>query len=596
VRRLLRRASELTVMPDTPSAWLAGAHAFRADDPDPETQNELDELLREPNLAELRERFGEHLTFGTAGLRGLLGAGDNRMNRRVVAQTTAGLCAYLKAKQPDAALRGLCVAFDARHKSREFAAEVMAVANGAGFVVHAFDDVTPTPLLAFAVLDRAAAGGVMITASHNPAAYNGYKVYLADGAQLLEPHDAGIAQASLACGPVLALPRLTREAAIAAGLLRSLADIERRYLAGLEARLQPEPPQPEQRVAYTALHGVGEHWARAALELAGARHVTSVTAQATPDPTFPTVAFPNPEEPGALDMLLALGQDAQADLALANDPDADRLAVAARTTSHELQVLTGNELGVLLADYLLTHAAQDGRNLVVSSIVSTPLVGRICAAHAARWEATLTGFKWIVQRGLELQAREGLRFVLGFEEALGYCIGTLVHDKDGIAAAAHTVRMASWHASRGATLHAALETLYRRHGLFESRQLSIALSGEAGVAKLQSSMQRLRTQPPLRIAGRSVTSRLDLETGVLVHGSQRSAATLAKSNLLTFELEHAQRITIRPSGTEPKLKIYLDCTTPIAVDEPLPAARARVRRMLESIARDFLQQAGLESR
>jgi phosphomannomutase len=580
---------------DSPAHWLARAQAFRADDPDPETQRELDALLLQGDSAELRDRFSERLAFGTAGLRGLIGAGDNRMNRRVVAQTSAGLCAYLLASSPTAQQRGLCVAFDARHKSREFAEEVIAIACGAGFVVHAFESVTPTPLLAFAVLDRAAVGGVMITASHNPAAYNGYKVYLADGAQLLEPHDARIARASLNCGPVLTLPRLTREAALQAGLLRSLDDIEARYLARLGSELKPQAPQPELRVAYTAMHGVGEHWARAALQLAGARDVHSVAAQATPDATFPTVAFPNPEEPGALDMLLELGNAVQAQIALANDPDADRLAVAARTATNELQVLTGNELGVLLTDYLLTHAASDGKNLVVSSIVSTPLVGKICHAHAAHWETTLTGFKWIVQRGLELQAQAGLRMQLGFEEALGYCVGSLVHDKDGIAAAAHTVRMAAWHASRGASLHDALEALYRRHGLFESRQLSITLSGPAGVAKLEACMQRLRAQPPSSLAERPVTQWLDLEAGICVRGTTRSATTLPNSNVLSFELENSQRITIRPSGTEPKLKIYLDCVTVIAPDEPIQVARTRVQRILDDVARDFLAQAGLES-
>jgi phosphomannomutase len=524
-----------------------------------------------------------------------LGAGDNRMNRRVVAQTTSGLCAYLAASAPDARERGLCVGFDGRHKSREFADEVVAIASGAGFLVHAFEDMAPTPLLAFAVLDRAAVGGVMITASHNPAAYNGYKVYLADGAQLGEPHDAHIAQAILACGPVLALPRMTRQAAQAAGRLRSLTQIDARYLSGLRAQLRPQPPQPELRVAYTAMHGVGERLARAALQVAGVRELHSVAAQAEPDPGFPTVAFPNPEEPGAMDMLLALASDMRADLAIANDPDADRLALAARSPTSGMQMLSGNEVGILLADYLLTHSPADGKSLVVSSIASTPLVGRIAHAHGARWETTLTGFKWIVQRGLELHEREGLRFVLGFEEALGYCIGTLVHDKDGIAGAAHAVRMAAWHAARGASLHEALETLYRRHGLFESRQRAITLSGQAGLTKLRASMQRLRTQPPIRIADRPVTSRLDLldpEAG-RVQGTAHRPTSLPRSDVLSFELEGAHRVTIRPSGTEPKLKIYLDCMTALAPDESLLAARRRVQAIMDEIEHDFVRHASL---
>ena len=673
--------------------WLARARAFRADDPDPETCAELDALLArlpEPAVeAELRDRFETRLGFGTAGLRGLLGAGDNRMNRRVVAQTTSALCAQLLAAVPDAAGRGLCIGFDGRHKSRDFAAEACAIAGGAGFVVHLFEVPVATPLLAYAVRERAAAGGVMITASHNPAAYNGYKVYWEDGAQLNTPHDAEIAR-RIAAGPAaLTLPRLAPADARAQARLRSLAPLVERYLSALERELGPaaatrsqlaatdlaaqsglapdgppldrspsaleralgpaattpaplaaadpaaqpglppdapprdRSPQPLDRalgpaattpapliaadpaaqpglspdapplhgaldgaggamprVAYSALHGVGEPFARAALARAGVTEVVSVAEQAEPDPDFPTVRFPNPEEPGALDRLLALAAHSGVDLALANDPDADRLAAAIPTPTG-WRALTGNELGVLLCDYLLERAPRDGKNLVVTTIVSTPLTARVAATHGAQLAITLTGFKWIVRRAREL-ASTGLRPVLGFEEALGYCIGDLVRDKDGIAGAAHVARMAAWHAARGHTLHEALEALYRRHGLFESRQISLALSSHEQMQALSARLAALRGNPPAQLAGLPVTGCRDL-----LHAPPPD---LPPSDVFGFELAHAHRITIRPSGTEPKLKIYLDLGQQLTAAEPLNAARAQLDELARRINEDLRER------
>jgi phosphomannomutase len=516
----------------------------------------------------------------------------------------------LAQASPDAAQRGLCIGFDGRHKSREFAEEARAIACGAGFVVYAFEEVCATPLLAFAVRDRAAVGGIMITASHNPAAYNGYKVYLHDGAQLRQPQDAGMAQAIRRVGPALALPRLSRERAHTAGLLRALDGVEARYLASLASELavmSPTPrelaarsptaselaarsPTPSERaalspagadtglsVAYTALHGVGAALARKALALAGVEQLHVVAGQAEPDAAFPSVAFPNPEEPGAMDALLELANARHCDLAIANDPDADRVAVGARAADGGMRVLSGNALGVLLADHLLSHAPQDGKNLLVSTIVTTPMVGRIARAHGARWETTLTGFKWILPRALELEAQQGLRLVLGFEEALGYCVGTRVRDKDGIATAAHVVRMAAEHAAHGRSLHDALDALYRRHGLFESRQLSINLPGADGRARIEACMAKLRAEPPASIAGRPVSAVLDLL-------ADDPTAALPKSDVIRIELDGAQRITVRPSGTEPKLKIYLDCVAEVAENETLSAARARAEQCAEQLS------------
>ena len=439
----------------------------------------------------------------------------------------------------------------------------------------------------------------MVTASHNPAAYNGYKVYWENGAQLSAPHDVEIAGTIARDASVLALPRLTRPAARAAGLWQSLTGLEDSYLRGLAARLgAPPSPRLTPSVAYTALHGVGEPLARAALQLAGVTAIESVLEQAEPDPDFPSVRFPNPEEPGTTERVLALAERTGATLALANDPDADRLAAMARTNDGTLAALSGNELGLLLCDYLLQQAPRDGRNLIVTTLVSTPLAAAVARDHAARLEVTLTGFKWIVGRALELE-RAGFRFVLGFEEAIGYCIGDLVRDKDGIAAAAHVARMSEWYAARSVdqtsaaaspppSLHAALEALYRKHGLIESSQVSLAVPpSAAALDQLQRRLQQLRTQPLTQLAGLTVSARRDL-----LDAEARAQPDWPPTDMLCFELEDRHRVTIRPSGTEPKIKVYIDCAARLSTQDSLGAVRDQLAEVATQIADDLRQRLG----
>jgi phosphomannomutase len=640
------------------SALLAAACAFRDDDPDAGTRGEAEGLIARAEgvstgrgsgsetetgdvWVELAERFGSELTFGTAGLRGLIGAGHHRMNRRVVARTTAALCSYLAARFPDARARGICLGFDGRHQSRAFADEVAAVAWGAGFVVHWLDEMAPTPLVAFSVLDRAAVSGIVITASHNPAQYNGYKVYLDDGAQLGSPADREIEHERTRIGSTLALPRLTRAQALTAGLAPSIAGVADRYVAQVAAAVGRDTGTPlPLRAAYTAMHGVGEPLARRVFVAIGALDIHSVAEQATPDPDFPTVTFPNPEEPGALDRVLALGENIGADIAIANDPDADRLAVAARVRaaaaspqsaegSHTSRVetapdtaslgalaaLSGNELGVLLADHLLSRAPRDGKNVVVSTIVSTPLLDRVVRDHGAECVRTLTGFKWIIGRALQLSHERGLRCVLGFEEALGYCIGDTVRDKDGIGAAAHALHMAELHARAGRTLHDALELLYRRHGLCQSSQVSFTRAGASGLAEIQHAMQRLRTTPPQTLAGLPVVASLDLAWptnlvqadsppsttpagshppgNVLPPGALFDASELPRSDVVALELEGGHRLTVRPSGTEPKLKLYIDVWVKLENQAELAPAQARAKLITAQLTAAARSQLGL---
>jgi phosphomannomutase len=575
-------------------ALRAEVRAYIADDPDPGSAAELQALLDAGDLAALRERFALPLGLGTAGLRGALGAGPGRMNRALCARATAAVCAELQARLPNAARRGLAIGFDARHGSAMLAEEVAAVAAGAGFHVHLASAPLPTPVLAFAVLELRAAGGVMITASHNPASDNGYKLYLENGAQITAPHDLALATAMRAVGSLRALPRLDAAARHAAGREQRFgAELQARYLAAIRSE-QPvrvpaasspprwAPTRPNLRVAYTALHGVGEPLARAALAQAGFDDVHSVAEQAEPDPDFPTVAFPNPEEPGALDRVLALGEQVGATLVIANDPDADRLALAARDGSGALRALSGNQTGALLAEHLLAARPADGRALVLASIVSSPWIARIAAAHGARFEATLTGFKWICNRAIELERTQGLQTVLGVEEALGYAIGSVVRDKDGIAAAVTAAQLAQGLAARGQTLFDQLDALALRDGVHASGQRSLRLSGVDGLARGRALLQQLRQKPPERIARRRVRAVRDL----LVTSPQQ---TLPRADLLIWELDEdsdgsEQRIAIRPSGTEPKIKVYVDVREPVATEEPVAAARARAGAALGELA------------
>lgn len=562
--------------------WIAA-------DPDPHTRDELQTLLDSGDTAELGDRFASPLEFGTAGLRGLVGGGPRRMNRAVVAQATAGLCAELSAQVPGARERGLCIGFDGRRHSQAFAEEVAAVAAAAGFRVLRFEHMVPTPLLAFAVRDRGAAGGVMVTASHNPPAYNGYKVYWEDGAQIVPPVDAAIAHRIAHAGPAAALPRLDASERRARGLDEPLGEeVTRRYLDGLKSLLPPRAVSKPIRIAHTALHGVGAPLVRAALREAGFDDVMEVTEQAEPDPDFPTVAFPNPEEPGAMDRVLELARTHDADLVLANDPDADRLAVAVRDETGRHVVLDGNQVGCLLGHYLLAEGPQGPDRLVLATVVSSPLLGVIARAHGARFAQTLTGFKWIARRARDLERTEGLRFVFGYEEALGYCAGNLVRDKDGISAAVLMAAMAASYRSRGRTLLDALEDLAREHGLFASRQVSVTCDERGGHDRIAAMMQAARRASPDRLGGSAVVAVQDVQRGERTDRDGRATALpFPPSNLLVFELEGDHRAMLRPSGTEPKLKYYVDVRVPLEPGESPGDARVRADGLIDAIVHDL---------
>jgi phosphomannomutase len=581
------------------------AEAWIHDDPEAASQAELRALVEAAKRgdakseAELAERFAGPLEFGTAGLRGVLGAGESRMNLAVVRRTTYGLGRYLLSiPEADAKRRGVAIGYDGRRMSHAFAHEAAGVLAALGIPAHLSQDLCPTPMCAYATKALDAAAGVMVTASHNPPEYNGYKVYWGNGAQIIAPIDRGIAAAIDAAPPAREVPVLDTDEARARGLVRPIERaLEDRYLSEVHAlgvRTDGDRGAP---IVYTPLHGVGNRWVRAALAQAGFTNVTSVPEQAEPDGEFPTVAFPNPEEKGALDLAIALAEAKNADLILASDPDTDRLAVAIRKPDGRGFVqLSGNQVGVLLGHYLLTEGptARGAERLVVASCVSSPQLGAIAEQLGVGYDETLTGFKWIANRALELERTEGRRFVFGYEEALGYTVGTLVRDKDGVSAALLFAELWAVRRAEGLTMLDELERIARRFGHYASRQLAITLKGQEGLARIRSVMGALRERGPSQVGPLAVVATRDVKRGVRrTREGVESKLALPPSDVLVFELEGGSRIIARPSGTEPKLKIYVDVREAVTEGEALAQAEARAQALLASLEADFARFAGL---
>jgi phosphomannomutase len=577
----------------------AAARRWAAEDPDPLTREELAGLADTADPAVLADLVGSALAFGTAGLRGRVGPGPNRMNRAVVIRTTRGLVDHLLATDARAAERGVVVAFDARHDSARFAADVAGVIAAAGVAVHRFPTHQPTPIGAYAqrLLDAAAA--VVVTASHNPPADNGYKVYVEGAAQIVPPTDAAIAAAIDRVGPAVDVPLIPAVGLDDHPLVHVLgADVLRRYLDAIPAA-RPDPRAGSAdvplRIAYTPLHGVGRDMVIAALAEAGYPDVHVTPSQGEPDGDFPTVAFPNPEEPGALDAVIATAVEVGADLVLANDPDGDRLAVAVPDGHGGFTVLSGNRIGALLAEHCLAGVGRGvvvpaGMTpLIVSSIVSTPMVASIAADHGARSEVTLTGFKWIcaAARGLE---RDGFQLVYGFEEALGSAIGGVVADKDGISAAVAFADLARDLKAEGRSVLDLLADLHRRHGLWVSHQHSLVHEGAAGQRRIAAAMARIGDEPPRWLAGAEVREVRDFRAG-----ASARPPWLGEHDLVAFTLDEG-RVMIRPSGTEPKCKVYVDVRADLDVDADEAAIAAAERRSAErasELAVALAEAAGL---
>lgn len=566
-----------------------------ADDPDGRDRAELAGLLdlaagpgaddsAAAAAAELADRFAGRLEFGTAGLRGVVAAGPNRMNRAVVRGTTAALASWLLYIDPAAAQAGVVIGCDARHRSDEFAREAASVLAGAGITVHLLPPRQPTPLLAFAVRYLRAAAGIMITASHNPPADNGYKLYLGDGAQIVPPADLEIEAATRSLGPLSQVP----VAAPGSPLIVLHGDqVATAYLDAICAVSRAPRGSAWLRFIYTPLHGVAGDLALRAFEQAGFPPPDVVEAQADPDPDFRTVAFPNPEEPGVLDLALAQARRSGADLVIANDPDGDRLAVAVPDDDAPggWRTLTGDQVGALLGAYLLGRdaaassmpggfgarggpATPAGKHpLVVTTIVSATMLASIAAAAGAQYAETLTGFKWIA-RAADLRPES--RFVFGYEEAIGYSIGDAVRDKDGIGAALALLCLAARARSGGESLLEAYDALEIAHGVHLTEQITVPTTAPVDV------MSRLRAAGPDDLAGQPITATADLTGGT---------ADLPSADVLRYRLRGA-RVVIRPSGTEPKIKAYLEVVELVSggrLEEARRAARARMDPLLVAV-------------
>ncbi|WP_418063819.1 phospho-sugar mutase [Pimelobacter simplex] len=554
--------------PDT-DLLIARALAWRDEDPDEETRDELSGIissvedgLDEEARADLADRFRGTLEFGTAGLRGALGAGPNRMNRVVVIRAAAGLASYLLA-EGTAPGSPVVIGYDARHNSDVFARDTAEVMAGAGLVPLLLPRPLPTPLLAFAIRELGCAAGVMVTASHNPPQDNGYKVYLGDGSQIVPPADTGIAAAIAAVGPLASVPRPALSTTSGRVLDDSIVDAYLDTVASVAA----DGPR-DLAVVYTPLHGVGGSVLPLVLETAGFAAPAVVTEQEQPDPDFPTVAFPNPEEPGAIDRAIALAEKVGADLVVANDPDADRCA-AAVPGADGWRMLRGDEVGALLADHLL----RTGRTGVyATSIVSSSLLGTMAAAHGQPYAETLTGFKWIGRL-------PDLAF--GYEEALGYCVDPEhVADKDGVSAALLLCEVAAQAKADGRSLLDLLDDIAIAHGLHATDQLSVRVTD---LAEIGAAMGRLRDAPPTTLGGSAVTGADDLTAG---------SAELPPTDGLRYRTADGSRVVVRPSGTEPKLKCYLEVVVPV-VDGDVVTARAEAATRLTALRTDIAAAAGI---
>jgi phosphomannomutase len=503
-------------------------------DPDAETVAELEKLISESNEAGLADRFGQRIGFGTAGLRGLLGAGPNRMNRVLVAQAAAGISKYLKENFDDPSV---VIGYDARKNSDVFAKDSAQIFAGFGVRAYLFPELAATPLVAYAVRNLGASAGVMVTASHNPPGDNGYKVYDFSGSQIISPMDSEIAKQIDEFAESGSVKSLSRSESF----LEVPSSVRSGYLQSVSGLLNKHSARKDIKIVYSAMHGVGASFIKEIFKLSGLAEPEQVLSQQAPDGKFPTVVFPNPEEPGAMDESLATAESHQADLVLVNDPDADRLAVAYKKTDGGYRQLTGDQLGLILGEEMAARASREGRTgSLACSIVSSSALGKVAEHYGLGFEQTLTGFKWVSRVP---------NLIFGYEEALGYCVDwAQVRDKDGLSAALIVADIASELATQGYTLGDQLEKLMQRYGYFATGQISIRVTDLTVISNL---MKKLRTNPPKQIAG----------VDAVFEDLNQATGSLPATDALKFLLADGRTVIVRPSGTEPKLKCYLQAVS-----------------------------------
>ncbi len=521
--------------------------------------SELRQLVSENRDEELYDRFYTGLAFGTAGMRGVIGGGFNRINPLIIRKVTQGLALYLRDVHGDTPVR-VAVAYDSRNYSSDFARAAAGVLCGNGIAVSLYDSIHPVPMLSFAVRTLDADAGIVITASHNPPEYNGYKVYWSDGAQVIPPHDQGIAARVKTVTSVSMINDMSLDAAEEQGLLRILGDeFDEGYYAMVKDTLvyrelfSDSKLTGEHAIVYTPLHGSGSRPVKKLCSDLGLKLLV-VKEQDNEDGNFPTVALPNPEDPEAMRMALDLGRETGASLVLGTDPDADRLGAAVRDADGRFVLLTGNQIAALLCDYLMSRASETGGrsglpqgSYCVKSLVTTDLVRAVAESFGAECIDTLTGFKYIAEQ-MAAGEQEGKVFIFGAEESFGYLTNTSVRDKDAVSTAVTCIEMLLKYAREGKSVYGRLQELYALHGRYDESVVSKTLAGASGLEKISAILESVRNSPPAEFGGMKVTGFIDLAEGT---------AGFPRSNVIILQLEGGSKVVLRPSGTEPKIKFYI---------------------------------------
>lgn len=539
--------------------WLA-SDAF-----DEETKKELQAI--EGDDKEIKERFYKDLEFGTGGLRGIIGAGTNRMNKYTVGKATQGLANYILKNNPDGAKMGVAIAYDSRNMSPEFAENSALVLNANGIKAYIFDELRPTPELSYAVRSLGCTAGIVVTASHNPPEYNGYKVYWADGAQVVYPKDKGIIGEVNDIKDFSLIKTMDRKEAEEKGLFNVIGkEVDDGFVAAVKAQaVRPEEVKKAENmvIVYTPLHGTGNKPVRRVLDEVGFKNVFVVPEQEKPDKNFSTVGYPNPEDPKAFTLAIELAKEKNAEIVVGTDPDADRIGVVIRDENGNYDILTGNMTGALLTEYVLSGRKEKGllpdNAAVIKTIVTTEMVRAIAENYNAELIEVLTGFKFIGEKIKLFEEDHSHTFVFGFEESYGCLSGTYARDKDAVGAAMLVCEMAAYYKNKGMTLHDALEGLYKKYGFYKEGVKSVTLKGIDGAEKIGKIMSYLRENTPADFGGHKVVTIKDYKSGVFTDAAtgETTKSPLPASDVLYYNLEDRAWLCVRPSGTEPKIKFYM---------------------------------------
>ena len=558
---------------------------------DEESKKEL--LSIKENRGEIEDRFYKELEFGTAGLRGVIGIGTNRMNKYTVTKATQGLANYIIKKQGQD--KGVAIAYDCRIMSKEFSEYTANCLNANGIKTYVFEDLRPTPELSFAVRELGCIAGIVITASHNPPEYNGYKVYWEDGAQIVEPTDKEIIDEVNKVSDFATIKTMDKEEAIEKGLYNIIGEeIDNRYIEELKKLVVNEDAikktQKDIKIVYTPLHGTGGMLAKRILKEIGFENVFVVKEQEKPDGHFPTVSYPNPEDPKAFELALELAKKVEADVILANDPDADRIGIYVKDAkNNEYIQFNGNMTGNLIAEYILSQKKANGtlptNGAIIKTIVSSNMTDAIAKEYGVRLFSTLTGFKNIAKIIRECEQKQSYKCLFSYEESYGCIIGTHARDKDGIVAVMTICEAVAYYKMHGLTLWEQMNKMYEKYGYYKERQMAITLKGIEGAEEIRKMMENMRNNPPKEIAGLKVKSFGDYSKQEIVDENGNKTSTgLPKSNVLYFDLEKNSWVCVRPSGTEPKIKFYMGVCekSMIGADNKLEALEKEVKQMSEN--------------